>query len=659
MVDCAIANTSARIAMKLFQGTVYIERRNRWVEDAAPLGVGPEDSGYLGAAVADKRIIIFGVCAAVLLCMLGVRVVQLQLVQGTAWRVQSDRNRLRLQPIIPERGILFDRNMVPLVTNVPNFRLTLRAQDLPRGTTARESVIRTIGETVGVGAEKIEQILQAFQKYAYASVVVKDPITYEEAVQVYLKSAAYPGLTIERSAKRQYVAGVPGAQTPLPESMAHVLGYLGRISADELEVVRDAAYYPTDLIGKTGLEAALEVFVRGVPGAREAEMDARGAERRTISLNEPLPGAGIQLTIDLEVQRQLEAALQHGMDIVHRTRGAAVAIDPRTGAILGMVSLPGFDPNLFSNTISQKEYATLAQNPDQPLLNRVVGGQFPSGSTLKPFIAATALQEKIITPSSTVNSVGGIQLGSHFFPDWKAGGHGVTDVRKALAQSVNTFFYAVGGGYGSIPGLGPDRMKKYLEYFGFSKLTDVQMPGETRGFVPSPAWKQEARGEQWYPGDTYNMAIGQGDILVTPLQMAMGISAIANGGTLWKPQLVSARLNADGSSYIVAPEVRAKIPIDAGWLQVVREGMRQTVLAGSARSLGALPVAIAGKTGTAQWSATKSNHAWFVSFAPYEAPRIVTVFLIEEGIEGATAAVPAAKQFYAWWGNYAQLLLRP
>jgi penicillin-binding protein 2 len=287
-------------------------------------------------------------------------------------------------------------------------------------------------------------------------------------------------------------------------------------------------------------------------------------------------------------------------------------------------------------------------------LNRAVGGQFPSGSTIKPFYAAAALQEGIITPTTTVLSTGGLKLGNRFFPDWKAGGHGVTNVTKAIAESVNTFFYEIGGGYGTQEGLGPERMKKYLEYFGFGRSTDSGFVGEATGFIQSPAWKQEVRGEPWYPGDTYNMSIGEGDLLITPLQLAMGISAIANDGTLWKPRLELYETQPDGTQIVKKSEVAAKIPIDEKWLKVVQDGMRQTILAGSARSLQHVPLAIAGKTGPAQWSVSKAPHAWFESYAPYDHPEIVTVILIEEGVEGATAAVPAAKDFYTWWAGYRQ-----
>lgn len=642
--------------MRLFEEHMTVSRRMRWVEDAAP-DIGLVDTGrgisFIGTAVSSTRIALFMAIGVIALLIMFARVVQLQLMQGSQWRTIAEHNRLHMHPIIPERGIIFDRNMVPLVANVPNFRLTIRAQDLPRDPQAREAQIRELGATIGVPSEKIEQILLAFQKYRYASVVVKEPVSYEEAVSVYLKSSAFPSLTIERGAKRAYVAGIPGNQTPLAPSFSHVLGYLGRISPDELETHRvSELYFPSDTIGKTGVESLYERYLRGRPGQRGAEVDARGAERRTVSVDEPSPGSSVVLTLDHEIQKHLESALHVGLSIAGQRRGAAVAVDPRDGSILGLVSLPGYDNNAFADSVTSKDYAALVNNPDQPLLNRAVSGQFPSGSTIKPFYVAAALQEGVVTPTTTVVSSGGVSLGKWFFPDWKAGGHGVTNATKAIAESVNTYFYLIGGGFDGRPGLGPERMKQYLEYFGFGRTTESGLIGEAKGFLPTPAWKQEQRGEPWYPGDTYNMSIGQGDILVTPLQLAMAISSVANGGTLWKPHILDHRINNDGSVIAVGAEVEAKIPIDPRWIEVVRDGMRQTVLAGSARSLQAIPISIAGKTGTAQWHSAKENHAWFVSFAPYEAPEIVTVFLIEEGREGSSVAVPAAREFYKWWAGY-------
>ena len=643
--------------MKIFEQKIVVPRRMRWVEDASPdVGAidGSREVSFIGTAVGQTRIIFFaciGLCAFILLAA---RVFQLQIVDGAQWQAVAQKNIVRVQPIVADRGIIFDRNLVPLVSNAPNFRLTIRAQDLPRDAKKREEQIRTLGETVKVSPEKIEKVLESFQKYRHASVVIKEPITYEEAVNVYLKSSAFPSLTIERGAKRSYVAGIPGQQEPLPISMSHVLGYLSRISPEELDEHRIAGtYYPTDNIGKIGVEALFERALRGEPGERGGEIDARGSERRTISVVEPVPGSSIVLTIDLEIQKHLESALRHGMAIARESRGSAIAIDPRDGSILGLVSLPAYDSNMFADTISAKDYSALMNDPNQPMLNRAVAGQFPSGSVIKPFYAAAALQEGLVTPTTTIASTGGLQIGKWFFPDWKAGGHGATDVYKAIAESVNTYFYVIGAGYGDREGLGPERMKKYLEYFGFGRSTESGIGGEASGFLQSPAWKKEQKGEQWYPGDSYNMSIGEGEILVTPLQVAVGLSAIVNGGTLWKPRLLDYTIQNDGIEVVAASQVEAKVPIDERWLAVVRQGMRQTVTAGSARSLGQIQgLTIAGKTGTAQWSNTKAPHAWFGAFAPFEAPEIVTVFLIEEGKEGSSVAVPAAREFYSWWATY-------
>lgn len=643
--------------MKLFEHKLIVPRRMRWVEEAAPDPFLMDDSrsvNFIGAAVGRSRIILFSLFGLLALTLLFLRVIQLQIIEGDEWRAMAQHNRMREQPIVAERGIIFDRNLVPLVANTPNFRLTIRAQDLPRDSKKREEQIRALGDTIGVPTEKIENILEAFQKYRYASVVVKEPVSYEEAVNVYLQSSAFPSLTIERGAKRSYVAGVPGHQESLPKSLSHVLGYLSRISPEELEAHKmSSVYYPSDTIGKTGIESLFEQVLRGQPGERGAEVDSRGAERRTLSVTQPVPGSSVVLTIDLEVQKHLESALTHAMNISGQKRGSAIAIDPRDGSILGMVSLPAYDNNVFANTISSKDYSALLNDPNQPMLNRAVAGQFPSGSVIKPFYAAAALQEGIVTPTTTMMSTGGLHVGRWFFADWKNGGHGVTDVYKALAESVNTYFYIIGAGYGDIEGLGPARMKQYLEYFGFGRSTESGIGGEAKGFIQSPEWKQEQRGEPWYPGDSFNMSIGEGEILVTPMQIAVGLSAIVNGGTLWKPRMLNYRIAADGSEIVSHSEVEAKVPVEERWLSVVREGMRQTVTAGSGRSLQQVPnLTIAGKTGTAQWSETKAPHAWFESFAPFESPEIVTVFLIEEGKEGSSVAVPAAREFYSWWTTY-------
>ncbi len=638
--------------MKFFE-RAKLRPHERWVEDAAPvLGTRADEASFMGTAVSPQRILVCGIIALSILFLLYARAAQLQLFNGNEWRRIAERNRLRTIQLIPERGIFFDRNHVPLVANIPTFRLTVRAQDLPRDPTERTTAIQTLASLVGLDADRTDQVIRSLEQFQYSSVILRDGITYENAVSIYLRSADYPSMTIERGARRQYVQGIAGQQEPSPRSLAHVLGYVGRISADELSQPTFVGYVPTDTTGRAGLESLFEPLVRGTPGIRDTEVDVRGRERSMFAVQEPRAGDHVVLSIDVEIQEKLEQTLRGALARAGRARGAAVALDPRSGEVLGMVSLPAYDNNEFAGSISTNSYKKLLDDQNQPLLNRAVGGQFPSGSTLKPFIAAAALQEKIITPESTINSTGGIAVGKWFFPDWKEGGHGTTDVSKAIAWSVNSFFYTIGGGYGERVGLGPERIKKYLEYFGFGRITGSGLVGEQRGVIPSPQRKMELTGEPWYIGDTYNMSIGQGDILVTPLQMAVATAAIANGGTIWKPQWARERIAPNGSVTMFLPERAALVPVSAEHLATIRAAMRSTVTAGSAPSLRQLSFAVAGKTGTAQWSKTKNPHAWFMSFAPYDAPEIVTVFLIEEGNEGGVVSVPAAREFYEWWGEY-------
>ena len=301
----------------------------------------------------------------------------------------------------------------------------------------------------------------------------------------------------------------------------------------------------------------------------------------------------------------------------------------------------------------QNSIKHILKTENRPLFNRAIAGTYPSGSTIKPLIAAIALHEGIITPNTSILSTGGIQVGPWFFPDWKAGGHGRTNVRYSLAWSVNTFYYYIGGGYNDFVGLGIDKMRDYFLRFGLGSRLGIDIPGEAAGFIPSREWKEKTLGEQWYIGDTYNTSIGQGYLLVTPLQIAALTGAIANGGTVYAPRLVKSIINpvtkeeAPPTSRIVAKDI-----IEPEWFRVVADGMRECVEYGSCRRLSYLPFAAAGKTGTAQWHSEKDNHAWFTSFAPYEDPEITVTILVEEGGEGADIAVPIADAFYRWWWQY-------
>ena len=286
----------------------------------------------------------------------------------------------------------------------------------------------------------------------------------------------------------------------------------------------------------------------------------------------------------------------------------------------------------------------------KPLFFRSISGEYPSGSTIKPVLASAALEEKIIDRHTSFNSVGGLWVGGRwFFPDWKAGGHGLTNVIKAIAWSVNTYFYYIGGGYGDFQGLGVERIGKYLKLFGLGETLGLDLPGESAGFVPTAEWKKKEKNEAWYIGDTYHLSIGQGDLLVTPLQVNSYTATIANGGRIYRPHLVKGIIAAAGQGEPLASQVIREKFISSQNLEIVRQGMRQTVVAGSAASLNGLSVPAAGKTGTAQWNSNKKNHAWFTGFAPFDQPDFCLTVLVEEGGEGSSLAVPIAREIMQYW----------
>jgi len=354
----------------------------------------------------------------------------------------------------------------------------------------------------------------------------------------------------------------------------------------------------------------------------------------------------VTLAIDVELQKAVEKYLIDELTLIGKKKASVIVMDPNNGEVLTLVSLPAYDSNLFSGGIDKESYAAFAEDPNQPLFFRSLSGEFPSGSTFKPYVATAALAEGIITPVSSFLSTGGLAIGVWFFPDWKVGGHGETNVYKAIAESVNTFFYIIGGGFESFTGLGVERITSYASLFGFGAPTGIDLPNEAGGFLPSKEWKEQTKGERWYVGDTYHLAIGQGDLLVTPIQMAVALSVVANGGTKYKPHVTRAVDNQ-----IVLPEGVALPDSIRTAIEVVRQGMRQTVTSGSARRLNALPVTSAGKTGTAQIGGTEETHAWFTGFAPYDNPEISVVVLIEEGGEGSSTAVPVAENIFKWWAN--------
>lgn len=628
--------------------------KTRWVEDTF-LGQSknaPEPLKYfLGLAISKKRIIFIGAGIIFLTLIILGRLFYLNIVRGEEYRARAENNRLRVRPIPAERGIIYDRNLTPLVANIPNFTLNLLPQDLPLDENRREEVIDKISALAQAPAEEIKKTLEEFKNFSYRSITIRDNLDYETAVLLSAAAAEFPGINVENNSRRQYLFTESTDKfTPTIISLSHLLGYMGKVNKDDLTL--NPQYLPTDFIGKTGLEKSYENKLRGEYGKKEIEVDALGREKNIVNIEPPRAGQNLILAVDLNLQQKLEESLLAELRASGKKRAAAVALDPRNGEILALVNLPTFNNNLFSRGISHENYQKLLIDQNAPLFSRAWTGSFPSGSVIKPIIAAAALSEGLINRRTTFLSSGGLQINKWFFPDWKTNGHGPTNVIKAIAESVNTFFFIIGGGYENFTGLGLDKITEYLKKFGLANTLGIDLPGEAAGFIPSREWKEDVKKERWYIGDTYNLSIGQGDLLVTPLQVADYTATIANGGTFYQPRAVRSFENTETKEQTaVATRVIEKTVLPDSILKIVREGMRAAVTSGSAQLLNTLPIAVAGKTGTAQWSSKHSPHAWFTGFAPYEDPRLVLTILIEEGGEGSRAAVPVAREVLNWWAK--------
>lgn len=611
----------------------------------------PESGNHINSSLKTKTIFWFWIFLIIMFVGVGIRLVYLQLWQGSSLFLSAEGNRQRIIPIPAERGIIYDRNDVPLTENIPNFSLAIVPQDLPRKKEDRGIIIKHLSELSGITTQEVAKILEEYSSYRYESIVMQENIDYDKALKIIIESANLSGIQIQRGSKRNYLNYNSGV-TSTPFSLSHVIGYIGKLNKDELTNLYHSGYYPADSIGKTGVEKIYETQLRGVFGRRRIEVDASGKEQSVLAEEAPIPGQHLKLAIDLEMQKKLESIINNKLNTSGKKRAAGIVLNPQNGEILAMVSLPAFDNNDFSGGISYDKYSSYINNEDKPLFNRVISGLYPSGSVIKPVMAAAALSEHVITAATSFLSNGGLRIGAWFFPDWQAGGHGVTNVRKALASSVNTFFYYIGGGYGEFKGLGVTKIDQYLNLFGFAKKTGIDLLGEQAGNIPTPENKKQADGTDWYVGDTYNLSIGQGGLLVTPIQIAAMTAAVANGGTLYEPHVGLALVDpVTKKSQPIAPKVIKNQLVSPDIIQTIQLGMRDCVIYGSCRQLSALPFAAAGKTGTAQWNKNKSNHAWFTSFAPFDKPEIVVTILVEEGGEGSSISAPIAYEFYKWWGS--------
>ncbi len=589
----------------------------------------------LEVPINPKIFILFGGLIFFVFAIFFIQSFNLQILKGGKYQLLADKNRTRLALYPAARGIVYDYSGLPLVRNIPSFDATIDINVLPSNPLESDRLIEKVAQIFSLSTNDLKKdVISASKSKNFSRILLASNLDHQMIVFLEAEMKKMPGVQVEKNATREYIDNL---------AFSHLLGYTGKLSPDEK--IKYIDYSLMEKIGKNGLEAEYEKILRGSPGYRETEVDTIGREKGTLGIKQPVNGNGLILSIDAGLQKYIYDQLSR-----LGGKGVGIAVNPQNGQVLAMVSTPGFDNNLFAKSISTKEFQKILSDPNRPLLNRAINGEYPPGSTIKPMLAAAGLEERVVTPSTKVNDVSGeIWVGNFRFGDWKV--HGVTDIIKAIAESCDVYFYTLGGGYGDIKGLGVEKIEKYLKLFGFGQPTNIDLPTERTGLVPSEEWKQAARGEKWYIGDTYHLSIGQGDLLVTPIQLVMALSAIANGGTLYQPQIVAKIIDENKNIVqVIQSRVIRSDFISEKNIEVVREGMRQTVVAGSARSLSVLPVAAAGKTGTAQFG-NGQMHAWFTAFAPYENPQIAMVVLVEGGGEGSSTAVPIARETLKWYFN--------
>jgi penicillin-binding protein 2 len=585
-------------------------------------------------AVVGKRSIRFNVFNYIIILVfvaLISRLGYLQIVHGTDNRTKADDNRIRLMTVTAPRGIFYDRNGMPLVSNRPGFSVSL----VPISGPIADDVINRLGTILGIRPEEIKQKIKQ-QDNPLEPIRIKNDVGPDVITKIEEHREDLPGVDIEVQSVRNYVFN---------ELAAHVFGYVGEISDNELIKLKAAGYKTGDIIGKFGLEKVWDKDLRGVDGGAQVEVDVSGRPVKMLGKKEPVLGQSLVLTIDSKIQKVAEKAidnrlkyLQTKLGNVNAKAAAAVVMNPQTGEILAMVSRPAFNPNLFNGGISAKDWRVINDNPFNPMANRAISGEYPPGSTFKIVTGTAALELGKVTPEEKI-----LDTGHHWLiPKGNALNEalGWINFREALAKSDNVYFYEMGNR------LGIDNLEKYARMFGLGDYTGINLPGEADGLVANRKYKEKVFGEDWYLSETFDAAIGQGFQLVTPLQAAMVMSEIANGGHRYRPYLVSKILSPDGATVkTFQPEELGSIKISDRNLNLIRDALHDVALPGgtAAYIFDKFPISIAGKTGTAE-NPHGDDHGWFVAYAPFDNPTVVVAVIVEQGGFGADSAGPIARK---------------
>lgn len=577
------------------------------------------------AVMSALMMVVFGVAA--------VRLYYLEIVRGPELRELADRNRIRIRRLPAPRGLVYDRRHRPLVDTLPSFNAVVVPEDSDNLSRTVERLEKLLGGD-GVAAELAAADEEG--RPPYEPVTVKERLDWPQVVALETHQLELPGVSLESVPVRHYRYG------PLA---AHLLGYVGEVDRNNL--VRLANYRMGDMIGKFGLERGWEPFLRGAAGGQEVEVDAVGRRLRVLREIPDHPGQSVVLTIDLDVQQAAEQAMEG-------KNGALVAVDPNNGDILAMVSHPAFDPNIFGAGVKAAEWRKLAADPGHPLQNRATQGIYPPGSTFKIVDAIAGMEERTLTPATTYNCPGGLWFGGRVYHCWRKHGHGTIALHRAIVASCDVYFYEVGAR------LGVDRIARWANLLGLGIKSGVALDNEKTGTIPSAAWKQRRFHERWYPAETLSVAIGQGYVAVTPLQMAELAAEVANGAVRYRPQFVKEIEDFDGHpAKVYPPVVEARLHVDPAVLATVRDAMADVVNspAGTAHRARLDNVVVCGKTGTAQVvgdtkagitagedeskiPAKYRDHGWFIAFAPKDHPQIAIACVIEHGGHGGSSAAP-------------------
>ncbi len=565
-----------------------------------------------------------GVALTAAFGLVGLRLWQLQVIQGDYYAQLADSNRLRVHRVAAPRGLILDRRGRPLVTNRPAFSVSL----LPMALEAPHKVLRELSPILGVPEVDLWAKLEQGRSRPFEPVRVRRDVGIRVVTVLEERRHELRGVVVEAEPVRVYPYGPVGA---------HVLGYLGEVSAQELELLRPRGYRPGDLLGKAGVERRYDAVLRGHDGEQVVEVDAAGRPLRALREQAGRPGHSLVLALDWDLQQEAEALLGG-------RPGAVVAMDPRTGELLALASSPSFDPNPFAVGISERDWEALAKDPRNPLINRATASAYEPGSVFKIVTGLAALQEGRATAQSRFVCTGSLRLGRWEFRELQA--HGVVDFTTGVAQSCNVMFWLLG------QSVGPEVLAHYAHQLGFGQLTGVDLPHEVEGNVPSRSYKERAWKEPWYPGDTLNLAIGQGFVLATPIQVARGLSAVANGGVLLQPRIARAVLSPEGKVVRrFEPVVQGRVGVRPEVLAALRRSLEAVVTRGTGRAAAVQGLRVAGKTGSAETPRGKP-HAWFAGYAPAEDPQLVVVVLVEHGARGGLAAAPVARAlFERWWAG--------